>query len=108
MSRFTLIKNEHFEIKSQSRVLKAGDYTVILQAEELVEQVRTEAQKIIDDAKAVYESEKARGYQDGAKEGKAAQAEKMMNAMIESVNYFSEVENKLVTIVMAATKKPKA
>ena len=105
MSCFTLVKNEHFEIKSQSRVLKADDYAVILKAEELVEQVRIEAQKIIDDAKAVYESEKARGYQDGSKEGKAAQAEKMMDAMIESVNYFSEVETKLVGIVMSATQK---
>ena len=105
MSSFTLVKDENFEIRSQSRVLKADDYAVILQTEQLIEQTQKEAQKIIEDAKAIYESEKARGYEDGSKEGKAAQAEKMMSAIIESVHYFSEVENKLVNIVMSATKK---
>ena len=105
MSSFTLVKDENFEIRSQSRVLKADDYAVILQTEQLIEQTQKEAQKIIENAKAIYESEKARGYEDGSKEGKAAQAEKMMSAIIESVHYFSEVENKLVNIVMSATKK---
>ena len=105
MSSFTLVKNENFEIRSQSRILKADDYAVILQTSQLIEQAEKEAQKIIDDAKAVYEREKAHGYEDGSEEGRAAQAEKMMSAIIESVHYFSEVENKLVNIVMSATKK---
>lgn len=105
MSSFILIKNENFEIRSQSRVLKAEDYATVLQAGQLVAQAEKEAQKIIDNAKAVYESEKIRGYQDGSEEGKAGQTEKMVSATIESVHYFSEVENKLVNIVMLATKK---
>lgn len=105
MSQFTLIKNKNFEIQPQSRVLKAADYTMVLQAKQIVAQAEAAAQKILNDAKAVYESEKERGYQNGCEEGKAAQAEKMMDAMIESVHYFSEVETRLVDIVMLATKK---
>ena len=105
MSSFTLVKNKNFEIQSRSRVLKADDYAIALQAQQIVQQAEHEAQEILAAAKAVYESEKARGYQDGAAEGKATQAEKMMGTMIESVHYFSEVENKLVDIVMLATKK---
>lgn len=105
MSSFTLIKSQNLEIQSQSRVLKADDYAVVLAAEQLIAQARIEAKKIIDDARTAYENEKKRGYEDGAEEGKAAQAEKMMTAMIESVHYFSEVETKLVTIVISATKK---
>ena len=105
MSRFTLVQNDNIKIQSRGRVLKAEDYAMVLQAGQLVEQAEKEAQKIIDDAKAAYEKEKVRGYEDGSEEGKASQAEKMMSAMIESVHYFSEVENKLVNIVMLATKK---
>ena len=105
MSRFTLVQNDNIKIQSRDRVLKAEDYVTVLKAGQIVEQAEKEAQKIIDDAKAAYEKEKVRGYQDGSEEGKASQAEKMMSAMIESVHYFSEVENKLVNIVMLATKK---
>ena len=105
MSSFTLVKNKSIKIQSHSRILKAKDYTMVLQAAQLVQQAEREAERIVNDAKAVYESEKARGYKDGSEEGKAKQSEKMMSAMIESVNYFSEVENKLVNIVMSSTKK---
>ena len=105
MSSFTLIKNKNIKIQSHSRVLKAEDYTVVLQAAQLMEHAEQEAQKIVADAKNAYESEKKRGYQDGSEEGRAKQAEKMMTAMIESVQYFSDVENKLVDIVMSSTKK---
>ena len=105
MSGFTLVKNKNIKIQSHSRVLKAEDYAMVLQAADLVKQAEKEAQKIVDDAKAAYESEKARGYEDGSEEGKAKQSEKMIGAMIESVHYFSEVENKLVDIVMSSTKK---
>ena len=105
MSSFTLVKNKNIKIQSHSRVLKAEDYTVVLHAAQLIEQAEQEAQKIVADAQTAYENEKTRGYQDGSEEGRAKQAEKMMTAMIESVHYFSEVENKLVDIVMSSTKK---
>ena len=105
MSSFTLVKNKNIKIQFRSRILKAEDHTVVLHATQLVEQAEKEAQKIVDEAKAAYENEKARGYEDGAEEGKATQAEKMMSAMIESVHYFSEVENKLVDIVISSTRK---
>ena len=105
MSSFTLIKNENLTLKARHRVLKAGDYAIVLEAKQLIAQAEKEAQKIIADAKAAYEAEKARGYQDGSEEGKATQAEKMMDTMIESVHYFSAVEAKLVDIVMSATQK---
>ena len=105
MSSFTLIKNEKLKVIAGNQVLKADEYVTVLEAQQLVERVAEEAQKIIDDANAVYKSEKKRGYQDGCHEGKAAQAEKMMTATIAAVHYFSAVENKLVDIVMSATNK---
>jgi len=104
MAAFTVINNGGLEIQARQPLLKADDYRQIVQAAQLIAQAQSAAQKILADAKAVYAREKARGYQDGAAEGKAAQAEKMMAAMIESVNYFSAVETRLVAIVMLAIK----
>ena len=105
MTAFTLIKDTNLKVEAGRRVLKAGEYALAIEAKRLVEQAEVASQKIITSAQAAYESEKARGYQDGCEEGKATQSEKMMAATMEVVQYFSAVEHKLVDIVMAATQK---
>jgi len=105
VSNFRLINGANFKVEGDSRILKADEYATVSEAKRLITQAEEEAQKIIASAEAAYKDEKARGYQDGCMEGKAVQSEKMMTATIEAVNYFSEVENKVVDIVMAATRK---
>ena len=105
MGRFALIHPNKVVAPSDGKVLKSEDYAQWIEANQLIANAEARAQQILSDAKARYESEKKRGYQDGVAEGQKAQAEKMMDAMMESVNYFSKVENSLVDIVMSAVRK---
>lgn len=105
MGRFALINQNKAIVAPDSKVLKSEDYATLIKTNQLIANAEERAQQILADAEAVYKSEKERGYQDGVTAGQQAQAEKMMDVMMESVNYFSEVENRLVDIVMFAVKK---
>ncbi|RIX68808.1 HrpE/YscL family type III secretion apparatus protein, partial [Acidovorax cavernicola] len=88
-----------------TRVLRAAEITAWAQAEDLIAAAREQAQAIVADAQAAYDQECARGYAEGLAEAQMAQAEKMIETVGRTVDYFAQVEADMVALVMGAVRK---
>ena len=92
-------------VAPDTRVLQAKDIASWTDSEGLIAAAQAQAQAIVDAAQAAYEQERQRGYADGLAEAQMAQAEKMIDTVSRTVDYFAQVEADMVALVMDAVRK---
>jgi len=88
-----------------ARVLRAADYAALIQAQALIDEAHARADAILAGAQDAFEAERRRGYEDGKQEALLDQAEKMIETVGRTVDYFAGVENEMVDLVMSAVRK---
>jgi type III secretion protein L len=87
------------------QVLHADEALAWADAQALLAQAKQQAEAIIAGAQAAFESERARGYAEGHQSALLDQAEKMIDTVGRTVEYFARVENEMVELVMTAVRK---
>jgi len=105
MDGVCFLKRGKVQFPRGKKVIKAEEYAVYAEAEDILEKARQDAEQIIAEAGQVYEEEKERGYQDGMMEGKLAHSEQMMDTVTKTVAYLGSMEEKVIDIVMQAVRK---
>src|SRR5690606_30996739 len=93
------------ELDPAARVLRAADYAALIQAQALIDEAHAQADAILAGAQDAFEAERRRGYEDGKQEALLDQAEKMIETVGRTVDYFAGVENEMVDLVMSAVRK---
>lgn len=93
------------EIAEGQRVVKAAQVEELISLQSTIDNARQQAEQIVADAQKKYAKEKKRGYEEGLAEGKMDIAEKMIDAVAKSVEYFSSLESKIVDITSKAVRK---
>ncbi len=88
-----------------ARVLRAQEYALWVKAQALTDHARTQADQILAGAQTAFEAECQRGYENGRQEALLDQAEKMIETVGRTVDYFASVENRMVDLVMASVRK---
>jgi type III secretion protein L len=88
-----------------TRVLRAAEIAAWGQAEALIAWAQDQAQAIAVDARAAYDAQCQRGYAEGLAQAQMAQAEKMIETVGRTVDYFAQVEDDMVALVMGAVRK---
>ena len=99
------MKKEGIQIPPEKKILKAEDYVAYVEAEEIIDKARSEAERILAEAREAYEVEKKKGYDAGILEGKMDISQRMMDTVNRTVDYLSSVEEKVMGIVMTALRK---
>lgn len=97
-----VLKADSLQLLPEQKVIKAADYAAYVEAQEIIQRARTEADALLAHATEAYEAEKRRGYEDGLMEGQEKIAEKMIDTISEAVNYLGGLEGKVVDIVVQA------
>ena len=92
-------------IGSEVRVLSGSDRQAWADAQALLDHARAQAEAIVAGAQAAFEEERKRGYTEGREEALLDQAEKMIETVGRTVDYFARVENEMVELVMQAVRK---
>ncbi len=87
------------------KVMKAAEYTRFMEAKEVLDRALAQAREILDAAQTGYELERKRGYADGLEEAKLAAAEQMFETIGRSVDYFGQIETRVIDLVMTAVRK---
>jgi len=105
MATLSFIKKDVFELPGDRGVIKASEYREAVEAGEVLEKARREAERILEEARGAYEAEKKRGYEEGLEEGKGDIVERMMETVGKTVDYFATVEQTLCDIVLEAVNK---
>lgn len=88
-----------------AKVLRAADHAALVEAQAMLDNARAQAEAILAGAQAAFEAERQRGYADGKEEALLDQAEKMIETVSRTVDYFAGVENEMVDLVMMAVRK---
>ncbi|MFC4160048.1 HrpE/YscL family type III secretion apparatus protein [Chitinimonas lacunae] len=87
------------------KIVKAADYQAWRDSQGLLAAARDEAATIVAGAQAGYDAECRRGYEDGLEEAKLETAERMIETVGRTVDYFAKVENRMIELVMEAIRK---
>jgi type III secretion protein L len=104
MDRFTRIKSGELGL-APTRVVKAEDFSTAQDARAIVEAARAEADRIMAEAKEVFESERQRGFEEGREEAKMEMVDQMMTAVSGVVEYLGTVEHDMVEVVSRAIER---
>ena len=88
-----------------TRVLPAADLAALVEAQAVLDNAHAQAEAIMAGAREAFEAERRRGYEDGKQEALLDQAEKMIETVSRTVEYFAGVENEMVDLVMASVRK---
>lgn len=99
-----LINKPDFTLVSDRRVIKAADVATVRRAEEIIAAAEADAERIREEAKAAFEDEKKRGYEEGLQKGKLEIAMQKLDLVDKSVEFMESVEGKMADVVMKALK----
>lgn len=99
-----LINKKDFALQSDRRLVKASEVATVSDAAEIIAAAEAEAARIRREAKAAFEAEKKRGYDDGIQNGKMEIAMQKLDLVDQSVAFMESVEGKMAEIVMKALK----
>ena len=104
MVRFSL-PDYRLRVDPDKKILKADDYRVLLEAQELINNLKLQAQQMQEQNEEVYRQQKAAAYEEGLKEAKMRQAEQIFTTATQVIDYVSSVEQTLVKIVMTTIRR---
>lgn len=99
-----LLKRKDFAIESGRRLVKAGEAAAVAEAGAVVSAAMAEADRIREEAKAAYEAEKKRGYEEGLENGRMEIAMQKLAQVDQSVAFMESVEAKMADVVMKALR----
>ena len=100
-----VLRKKTFDVESASSLLPGEDGAALVRADEIIVAAEAEAAQIREEAKAAYEAEKKRGYDDGIADGKAEILMQKLDLVDESVAYMESIEGKVSDIVLKAIRK---
>ncbi|MCC8189016.1 MAG: HrpE/YscL family type III secretion apparatus protein [Planctomycetes bacterium] len=90
--------------EADAAVVKAADYAVLVEANEILALAATRADAIVKDAEREAEDRRRQGYADGRAEGKAEVAERLFETVAASVEHLSGMEATLVDLVVRSLR----
>lgn len=79
--------------------------TIIDQAKEEARHIKSQAEKVLEDAKQHYEEERQRGYEEGQEEGKTEWIQKILEAGMAKEKMLEEAEPQIIRMVMDMAEK---
>ena len=88
-----------------TKIVKADEYSAVLEAGDLIKAAQKQADEIIQAAQRTYEQRYQQGYDDGVEAGKMENALKMMETVVASVEFIENIEKTVVSVVNQSVKK---
>jgi type III secretion protein L len=92
-------------VAPERRVIRFEDYQAWVEGQAFLEAAKAHAAQIEIEARAAYEAEKARGYEDGLAEAAMKAAEQQLDTISRTVGWFEQVESQMVELVIQSTEK---
>ena len=88
----------------ETRVLRADEYAVFVEARDTLARARLEADERRRRAEEVYEERRREGFAEGLAEGKAEMAAQLLETLTASVDHVAAMEARLVEVVIQSLR----
>jgi type III secretion protein L len=105
MGALLSLKPNRLRFHPGRKIIKAQEYLAYVEANRIIESAQEEGDRIIAEAREVFEAERKRGFEKGQEEGKGIITERMIETVRKTVDYFASVEETLCDLVTSAIKK---
>ncbi len=105
MGNIHFIKPGSFEFPPGKTLVKAEEYMAYIDAENILQEARDQAKKIIRDAEHAYEQEKIKGYENGQYEAQVNASRHLIETAARTMRYFHTLEEKVKNLVIQAIRK---
>lgn len=92
-------------LDASHKVVRADELHAWHEAKAIVALANQQAEQIMDGVQAAFEVEKKRGFDEGTELARLEQAEQMIENVTRTVDYFAQVETRMVDLVMQAIQK---
>lgn len=102
---FQLKETKQWNVRAGAKVIKAAEYALLSNANDLIGKVKSASADAVEQAKAVYKKRYDEGYAVGLDEGKSLYTEKLMDMVMGQVDSIEGLEKQLVSVVMDAVSK---
>ena len=99
-----LLNNPRVSLSSDRRLVKAADVATARSAAEILATAEAEAARIREEARAAFEAEKQRGYDQGVADANLEMAMKKLELVDTSVAIMESVERQKADVVLKALK----
>ena len=104
MARYSL-PDYRLRVEPDKKVMKAEEYRVLLEAQDLLDNIKLQAQQMQEQNEEIYRQQKAAAYEEGLNEAKQRQAEQIFTTTVQVIDYVSSVEQTLVKIVLSTIRR---
>lgn len=105
MDPFVRLTDHPLALTPDTRLLKQADYQTFVTAGRILETARREAEELRAEAEREQVRRHQTGYEQGLEQARLEMAVRMLETVEYTVDYLSEVEHKVVDLVMAAVRK---
>lgn len=105
MASIVFIEKDSYEIPADTKVIKRSAYAEFHKVESVFKKVHSKAEEILTNAKDAYVAAKKKGYEDGRKEANQKMAVQMTETAARAAQYFNNLENHTVSLVMGVVRK---
>jgi type III secretion protein L len=97
-----LITTENLQLLSERKVLKEAEYAALLDASRVIEEARSEAQRIVAEAAQQAEEHRRRGHEEGVQRAKAEYAQRLVSEAMASERQLRALRSSMAGIVVKA------
>lgn len=105
MLAFTELKSDGIKLDAEQKILRSSDYQEYLSAAMLVDAAKEQAKAIEREAMAVYEEQKALGWQAGMEAVRVEQAALVHETQLKCQQYYRVVEQQLCDVVLQSVRR---
>jgi type III secretion protein L len=105
MAEYIFIDNARIRPASGAAVVKAADYAVICEPQQVLVEARKHAEAMIKDSEAIFRSERVRGYQEGLHEARQQMAERITATALRCDLHYRELKEQTIMLVMEIVNK---
>lgn len=100
-----ILNNGTIEAAPGTKIVRHEELLQLMQAQELIDQSRLEAQKIVEEAQKTYDERFEQGLQKGREEGRSEYSLKIMDMVIEQLDSLEGLEKQIVEVTCKAVEK---
>lgn len=100
-----ILNNGTIEAAPGTKIVRHEELLQLMQAQELIDQSRLEAQKIVEEAQKTYDERFEQGLQEGREEGRSEYSLKIMDMVIEQLDSLEGLEKQIVEVTCKAVEK---
>jgi type III secretion protein L len=105
MGKFAFIDETSLKIAPGASLLKAREYAILCEAENLLAEARREAEAIMAEVHKRSEEARTAGFAEGLRQAKASASNYMIGIVSKSRDYLEESEERMMAAVLAVVRK---